>query len=166
MSTNLFQKLKIKFLKQIKYNWSAARVKLVQRECDTSYTSATRVTQVQHQSKTSATPTTRLRRECYANDKSATQVRNFDFDNDTSENIFSYVSYMINESHKQRNNFILETTFGNVLFPCQNAFETCTAKAKLCNSKSYINKLYTRLQLQMLLHFPAQLAIVMQSRFR
>ena len=32
-------------------------------------------------------------------DTSATQVRNFDFDNDTSENIFShlYISYTTNE---------------------------------------------------------------------
>ena len=33
------------------------------------------------------------------NDKSAAQVKNFDFDNDTRENIFShpYISYMANE---------------------------------------------------------------------
>ena len=37
--------------------------------------------------------------ECYTNDTSATQVKNFDFDNDTSENIFShpYISFIANE---------------------------------------------------------------------
>ena len=36
---------------------------------------------------------------CYTNDTSTTRVKNFDFDNDTSENIFShhYISYMANE---------------------------------------------------------------------
>ena len=40
--------------------------------------------------------TTRVRHKC---DTSATQVKNFDFDNDTSENIFShpYISYKANE---------------------------------------------------------------------
>ena len=39
------------------------------------------------------------RHECDRNDKSATRVKNFDFDNDTSENMFShpYISYMTNE---------------------------------------------------------------------
>ena len=37
--------------------------------------------------------------EWYTSDTSATRVENFDFDNDTSENIFSdpYISYMANE---------------------------------------------------------------------
>ena len=48
---------------------------------------------------TSATRATGVRRECNTNDTSATRVKNFDFDNDTSENIFShpYISYMANE---------------------------------------------------------------------
>ena len=35
----------------------------------------------------------------YTSDKSATRVKNFDFDNGTSENIFSHlnISYMTNE---------------------------------------------------------------------
>ena len=39
------------------------------------------------------------RHECQTNDASATRVKNFDFDNATSENIFShpYVSYIANE---------------------------------------------------------------------
>ena len=48
---------------------------------------------------TSDTNATRVRHECYTNGTSATQVKNFDFGNDTSENIFShpYISYMSNE---------------------------------------------------------------------
>ena len=50
----------------------------------------------------SVTRTTRVRnewRECYANDTSVTQVTKFGFDNDTSENILSYlyISYAANE---------------------------------------------------------------------
>ena len=49
------------------------------------------------------------------------------------------------KDHKERSNFILSTTFGNASFPCQNAFEKCTTKTRLCNGKSYIKNLYTRL---------------------
>ena len=35
--------------------------------------------------------------------------------------------------------------FGNASFQYQNAFEDCNTKAELCNGKSYIKKLYTRL---------------------
>ena len=37
----------------------------------------------------STTRTTRVRQECYTNDTSVTQAKIFDFDNDSSENIFS-----------------------------------------------------------------------------
>ena len=39
------------------------------------------------------------RHECDTNDTRATRVKNFDFDNNTSQNMFShpYVSYMTNE---------------------------------------------------------------------
>ena len=39
------------------------------------------------------------RHECYTNDMSATRVKNFDFDDDTSKNIFSqpYIYYMASE---------------------------------------------------------------------
>ena len=46
-----------------------------------------------HECNTSATLATRVRHErheCYTNDMSATRVKNFDFDNDTSKNIFSH----------------------------------------------------------------------------
>ena len=47
--------------------------------------------------------------------------------------------------YKEWNNLVLDNTFGNALFPSQNAFEKCTIKTGLCNGKSYIPKLYTRL---------------------
>ena len=47
----------------------------------------------------SATRTTRVRHEWYTNDTSATLVKNCDFDNQTSKNIFShpYIYYMASE---------------------------------------------------------------------
>ena len=47
------------------------------------------------------------------------------------------------KDYKERNNFILRTTFGKCLFPCQNACEKCPTKTEFCNGKSYIKKLYT-----------------------
>ena len=49
------------------------------------------------------------------------------------------------KDYKERNNFILSATFGNPSSPYQNAFENCTTKTEICNGKSYIKKLYTRL---------------------
>ena len=48
---------------------------------------------------TSETPITQLWHECYTKDTSATRVKNFDFDNDMSKNIFSqsYIYYMESE---------------------------------------------------------------------
>ena len=50
-------------------------------------------------SDTSATQTTGMLQERYTNDTRARRVKNFDYDNDTSENIFShpYISYIANE---------------------------------------------------------------------
>ena len=47
--------------------------------------------------------------------------------------------------YKEWTNFVLGNTFGNASFSSQNAFEKCTIKTRLCNGKSYIKKLYTRL---------------------
>ena len=48
---------------------------------------------------TNETGATRVQYECYTNGKSAIRVKNFDFDNVTSENIFSYpyIRYMADE---------------------------------------------------------------------
>ena len=56
--------------------------------------------------------TTQVRHERYTKDTSATRVKNFDFDNDTSENIFSH-------PYKERNNFILRTPFWKCHVPMQ-----------------------------------------------
>ena len=60
-------------------------------ECETSPTLTTRV---QHE-----TRPTRVRRKCDTNGMNATQVKNVDFDNDTSKNIFLhlYIYYMASE---------------------------------------------------------------------
>ena len=52
-----------------------------------------------HECDTCVTRTTRVRHEYYMNDTSVTRVKNFDFDNDTSEIIFSHpcISYIANE---------------------------------------------------------------------
>ena len=56
-------------------------------------------TRVSNMSDTSATRMRQVRHECYMNGTSPARVKNFDFDDDTSEKIFShpYVSYMANE---------------------------------------------------------------------
>ena len=45
------------------------------------------------------TSATQVRHECYTSDTSATRVKNFDFDNKTSKNIFShpYIYQMASE---------------------------------------------------------------------
>ena len=40
------------------------------------------------------------------------------------------------KDYKDRNNLILELPSGNASFLCQNAFEKCTTKTELSNSKS------------------------------
>ena len=44
---------------------------------------------------TSTTRRTRVRHECYTNDTSATRVKNFDFHNEMSENIFSHLTLAV-----------------------------------------------------------------------
>ena len=49
------------------------------------------------------------------------------------------------KDYKERNNFILSTSFKNASFPYQNELEKCTTKTGISNGKSYIKKLCTRL---------------------
>ena len=58
---------------------------------------------------------TQVRQECYLKDTSATRVKNFYFDNDTSKNIFShpYICFMTSEGSQgeeqfHSRNFLLE----------------------------------------------------------
>ena len=50
---------------------------------------------------------TQMRHEHYTNNTSVTRAKNFDFDNDKSENIFShpYVSYIMNERLQRKEQF-------------------------------------------------------------
>ena len=66
---------------------------------DTSDTNATRVLHERHECDTRAARTTRVQHECYTNDTSAAWVKNFYFDNNTNENIFSHlwVYYRVSE---------------------------------------------------------------------
>ena len=62
---------------------------------------------MQHKCDTSATRTKRVRNKCYTNGKSATRVKNFDFDNNTSKNIFSHphIYYMASERLQEEEQF-------------------------------------------------------------
>ena len=55
---------------------------------------------------------------CYANDTSATRVKNVDFDNDTSEDTFSQprISYMANERLQGKEQFHSKNYFSEMLF--------------------------------------------------
>ena len=111
------------FLKRpsLYYNTS---VRHERQKCDTNDTSATRVRHERHEYNTSATRVRHERHECYTNDTGATLVKNFDFDNKTSENIFShpYNSYIANgekqkSNFKEESNFILRTSFWKCIVP-------------------------------------------------
>ena len=67
----------------------------------------------------SATLTTQVRHKCYIYDTSAARVKNFDFDNNTSENIFShsYSSYMENEKLQGEEQFNSMTSFWKSFVP-------------------------------------------------
>ena len=64
-----------------------------QHECDTS------AIRWRHECNTNATRMTRVRHKCYKSNTSATRVKSFDFDNETSGNIFPhpYISYIANK---------------------------------------------------------------------
>ena len=141
------------------YNTSA---RYERHECQTSDTSGTRVrherhecnTQVQHKGCTNDTSATRVLHErygCDTNEKNLiliiTQIK-------TYFHIPLFTIWQVKD-YKKRNNFILSTTFGNASFPWQNVFEKSTTKIGLCNDKSYIKNLYTRLLLEIPSHVPA-----------
>ena len=83
---------------------SATQVTRMQHECNTSYTSATRVRHKRHEYDISAK---RARHECYTNDTSATRAKNFD--------TLIFTIWQVKD-YKERNNFILRTTFWKCLF--------------------------------------------------
>ena len=94
---------------------------------------------VRHQCDTSETRAKRVRHESYTSDTNATRTKNFDFDNETNE-----LAIWQMEDYKERNNFILRTTPWKCNVPIPKCV-TCSTETELCNGKSYIKKLYTRL---------------------
>ena len=81
-----------------------------------------------HTSNTSVTGVRHKRHECDTNDTGAARVKNFDFDYDTSKNIFLH-PYIYYAMYTRRGTISFEKLpFGNAFFPCQNAFEKCTTK--------------------------------------
>ena len=111
---------------------------------DTSDTSATRATRVRHKCDSSATRTTRVRRECYSNDTSAKRMRYFDFDKETSENIFShpYITFMANETSQGEEqfhyrNYFLEMPRSHVKMHLKSAPQKLNFVMAKAISKSY-----------------------------
>ena len=71
---------------------------------------------------------TKVRHGCYTNGTSATRMENFDFDNDSSENIFShpYICYVANERLQGEQqfhykNYFLETSRSHAKIHLKNA---------------------------------------------
>ena len=131
------------------YNTSARHER---HECDTNATrvwhewdmNGTSATQV----RSSTTWTTRVRHKCYTNNTSATGVKNFDFGNDTSENIFSqpYNYYMASarlqgQEQFHSKNYLLEMLCSYAKMRLKKAPQ----KLNFVNGKSYIKKLESRL---------------------
>ena len=100
---------------------------------DTSTTLATLMRHEKPKCSTSETRSTRVRDECYTNDTSVTWVLHKRHECDTSEKLLILITARIKtyfhihiftiwqeKDYKERNNFILSTTFRNASFPCQN----------------------------------------------
>ena len=96
----------------------------------------------QHECNTS---TTQVRHECYTNNTRATRVKNFDFDNDKSENIFShlYNSYMANEILQGEKQFsskydLLEMPRFHAKMHLKSAPQKLNSAMEKATSKKYI----------------------------
>ena len=100
----------------------------MQHECDTSDTSETRTTALQHKCGTSATRTIRVRHERKILILITTRVK-------TYFHTLIFTIWQVS-NYKERNNFILGTTYWKCLVPCQNAFKKSTTKTKLFNGKA------------------------------
>ena len=124
-----------------------ASTRHMRHECNTRNANVTRAQNEQHEWKTSETKATQVRHKCDTSVPRTTRARdewkNFDCDNCANKIIFHIPIFTIwqMKDYAEKNNFNLSTT----LLPCQNAFEQCTTKIGLCNGKSYIKTLYTRL---------------------
>ena len=97
--------------------------------------------------------------ECCTNDTSVTQVKNFDFDNDTSKNIFShpYIYYVANERLQRQEkfdskNYLLEMPRSHAKMRLKSAPQKLSFLIAKYISKSYTLDSCCTL---MLLHVPA-----------
>ena len=82
-----------------------------------------------------------VQHECYTKDKSATQVKNFDFDNDTSENIFSHpcITYMANKKLQRQEQFHSKNYLLEMLrFHAKMHLKKAPQKLSFVMAKSYI----------------------------
>ena len=98
----------------------------------------------QHKCNTTATRVRHRRHECDTNSMIATQVKNFDFDNDTSEIIFShpYINYIVNERLQgdkrfHSKNYLLETSCSHSKMCLKNAPQKLYFLMAKVSSKSY-----------------------------
>ena len=131
------------------YNTSARHE---QHEWDTSDTSATWML---HKTK-------RVWHECYTNDTSATRLKNVDFDNDPSENMFlySFIYYIVRERLQREEqfhskNYLLEMPPIHAKRSLKSAPQNLNLVMGKATSKTY----------PMSLHVSAWLRIVTQPRF-
>ena len=112
---------------------------------DTSDNNATRVKQVRHECNTSALLVLHERHEC---DTSATQMTRvkkllilITTGVKTCFHIPIFTIWQVKD-YKERNNFILSTTFKNASFAYQNKFEKCPQKLEFVMVRA-ISKSYT-----------------------
>ena len=104
----------------------------------------TNVTGVRHERHECKTSAIRVLHEQHKCDTSVTRVRNFNFDNDTSENIFSqpYISYMVNERIQRdeqfhSNNYLLEMSRSHAKMRLKSAPQKLNFAMAKAISKSY-----------------------------
>ena len=121
-------------------NTSETQTTRVRHEYDMNYTSGTQVRHEQHSTKSAA----QVRHKCYKNDTSETRVKNFDFDNDTIENIISqpYISYVANkrlqrEEQFYTKNYLLEMPHSHVKMYLKNAPQKLNFAIAKAISKGY-----------------------------
>ena len=105
------------------YNTSARHER---HECDTNYTSATRVRHERYECDTSVTRVLLKRHEC---DTIATQINHMTKERFQGEEQFYSKNYLLEMSRSHAKMHI----------------QKCATKTELCNGKSYIKNLYTRL---------------------
>ena len=126
--------------------WHKTQVLHERHKCDTS---TVQTTQVQHEchmknASVSVSVPVPVWHECYTNDMSATRVKSFDFDNNTSQNMFShpYISSTVNERLQGEEqfhfkNYLLEMPHSHAKMRLKNAPERLNFVMAEAISKSY-----------------------------